>query len=78
MRVRLYLIAISLIMAQPSFAQDAGPARKPVAAAAGEEASAPSMELLEFLGEWEADDGEWIDPTDPDVMLLLGREYSDE
>ena len=23
-----------------------------------------SMEFLEFLGEWEAGDGEWVDPTD--------------
>jgi len=22
----------------------------------------PSLELLEFLGEWETDDGEWVDP----------------
>jgi hypothetical protein len=27
-----------------------------------QEDSAPSMELLEFLGEWETDDGEWLDP----------------
>ena len=23
----------------------------------------PSLELLEFLGEWQTDDGEWIDPA---------------
>ena len=23
-----------------------------------------SMEFLEFLGEWEAGDGEWVDPTE--------------
>ena len=23
----------------------------------------PSLELLEFLGEWETEQGEWIDPT---------------
>jgi hypothetical protein len=23
---------------------------------------APSMELLEFLGDWETKDGEWLDP----------------
>jgi hypothetical protein len=22
----------------------------------------PSMEFLEFLGEWETEDGEWVDP----------------
>jgi len=25
---------------------------------------APSLELLEFLGEWETGDGEWLDPED--------------
>ena len=24
----------------------------------------PSMEFLEFLGEWENDRGEWVDPLD--------------
>lgn len=24
----------------------------------------PSMEFLEFLGEWEAGDGEWVDPAE--------------
>lgn len=27
-------------------------------------ADAPSLELLEFLGDWQADDGEWQDPLD--------------
>jgi len=26
------------------------------------EAEAPSMELLEFMGEWEGSDGQWQDP----------------
>ena len=30
----------------------------------------PSMrELLEFLGQWETDDGNWIDPTDIDWLI---------
>jgi hypothetical protein len=24
----------------------------------------PSMEFLEFLGEWETEEGEWIDPVE--------------
>lgn len=28
---------------------------------------APSEELLEFLGEWAAEDGEWTDPLDFDA-----------
>lgn len=27
-------------------------------------ADAPSLELLEFLGDWESADGEWQDPLD--------------
>ena len=27
-------------------------------------ADAPSLELLEFLGDWESSDGEWQDPLD--------------
>lgn len=26
--------------------------------------SSPTMEFLEFLGEWETDEGDWIDPED--------------
>ena len=30
----------------------------------------PSLrELLEFLGQWETDDGNWIDPTDLDWLI---------
>ncbi len=28
----------------------------------------PSLELLEFLGEFETEDGEWIDPEEPEDM----------
>jgi hypothetical protein len=38
----------------------------------------PSIELLEFLGEWETEDGDWIDPMLLDEMLSPEREYSDE
>ena len=29
----------------------------------------PSMELLEFLGDWETKDGSWVDPMQLDEML---------
>lgn len=28
-----------------------------------EPALEPDLELLEFLGSWETDDGEWVDPS---------------
>jgi hypothetical protein len=33
-----------------------------IAAAHAENDASPSMEFLEFLGEFQTDDGEWIDP----------------
>ena len=38
-----------------------------------------SLEFLEFLGEWETDEGEWIDPEQlkTDIFEELKREISD-
>ena len=42
----------------------------------------PTLELLEFLGEWEMDNGEWVDPEkfeDEDfTKLLLLTDEEDE
>jgi len=35
----------------------------PVQAEEPEGEAPPTLELLEFLAEWETDDGEWIDPA---------------
>ena len=40
--------------------------------ASAEDEQQPSLELLEFLGEWETEDGVWIDP-----LSLLETEESD-
>lgn len=53
---RLLVVALWLLLGSMPAAGDADPA-----AAIAEEP--PSMALLEFLGEWETQDGEWIDPT---------------
>ena len=42
------------------------------------DSGAPSMELLEFLGSWETDDGEWVDPDLLEDTLLPDQESSDE
>ena len=37
-------------------------------------AEMPALDLLEFLGQWETDDGEWIAPAeleDPELLELL-------
>ena len=35
-----------------------------------QEQEKPSLELLEFLGEWETDSGKWIDPSAMDQIAL--------
>ena len=39
-------------------------AGEPDAAEQREDADGPPLELLEFLGEWENRDGEWMDPLE--------------
>lgn len=46
-----------------------------------EEIEMPSLELLEFLGDWETDDGVWIDPEEMEQIALTTqeqKEYEDE
>ncbi len=38
----------------------------------------PSLEFLEFLGEWETEDGRWIDPEELDQMSLPDTEKKNE
>lgn len=40
--------------------------------------SASFQELLEFVGQWQTDDGGWIDPTDLDWLLMPEQETGDE
>ncbi len=37
----------------------------------------PSIELLEFLGEWEIKDMEWVDSTVPERMMESDNEGGD-
>lgn len=41
------------------------------------ETGAPSMELLEFLGEWETKDGSWMDPLQIEDMVETGWNVKD-
>jgi hypothetical protein len=50
-----------------------------VAAAADEDSTdMPSMELLEFLGEFQTEDGEWIDPMELSDMEQSEKQRNDE
>ena len=37
----------------------------------------PSIELLEFLGDWETANGEWIDPGELEQMSLPEHEQTE-
>jgi len=41
-----------------------------------DEIEMPGIEFLEFLGEWETDDGEWLDPEllDEDAFSYVNEE----
>jgi hypothetical protein len=41
------------------------------------EQESPTLDFLEFLGEWEAEDGEWIAPEDLENMPLNENENDD-
>ena len=43
-----------------------------------EDAEMPSLELLEFLGDWETDDGEWIDPGALERIAIADQEQENE
>ncbi len=38
----------------------------------------PSLELLEFLGDWEIENGQWIDPQDMDQIPLPDQDQENE
>ncbi len=78
MPVRFLFLAILILAASPAVAQSQDLQPNQVAVDSDGDTSMPSMELLEFLGEFETEDGEWIDPVLLEEMPLPDREYSDE
>lgn len=47
-------------------------------AAVAEEAQAPPLELLEYLGEWGDAEGQWLDPEILQLVSLGGGEQANE
>ena len=74
-KIGLLMILIVILPAAPVWCDDPTPVNTELA---DEDTDAPSMELLEFLGSWETDDGEWVDPALLDDTLLPDQESSDE
>ncbi|NDY42903.1 hypothetical protein G3N55_08625 [Dissulfurirhabdus thermomarina] len=64
MQARAFLALLCLLAA------GWGPRAAARAAGSGGEGEAPPVELLEFLGEWETDDGQWVAPEDVERMDL--------
>ena len=57
------------LLSAPVFAQEPDKAREK-----SEESEMPSLEFLEFLGDWETEDGEWIDPEELEQIALSDQE----
>jgi len=47
-------------------------------AVCGQEEDPPSLELLEFLADWETSQGSWIDPTELDQWTVPEKEKKNE
>ncbi len=41
------------------------------------EDDAATLEFLEFLGEWETEDGEWVDPEELDQIETIDQEQEE-
>lgn len=61
------------LLNSPVFAQEPEQARKK-----SEDAEMPSLEFLEFLGDWETEDGEWIDPEEMEQIALTDQEQQED
>lgn len=63
------------LLNSPAWAQESGQVRQ---AMPPEEAERPSLEFLEFLGDWETDDGEWIDPEELEQIVIADQDQKNE
>jgi hypothetical protein len=73
-KARLWITVLLLgLLNAPALAQEPEPIRENT-----EETETPSLELLEFLGDWEMDDGEWIDPEELEQIALTDQEQEVE
>ncbi len=66
MRVNHLIILVSLVFSMSTFAEE----------------ETPSIDLLEFLGDWETQGGQWIDPTQfveiPELTQIESQEKVNE
>ena len=70
MRVNTLAIVVTMVLLSISHAAADNQKAAPADSARHQKTGDPSFkEMLEFLGQWETDDGNWIDPTDTDWLL---------
>ncbi len=75
-KARLWSTVLLLgLLNSPALAQEPGQVRE---SASKENTEMPSLELLEFLGDWETDDGEWIDPEELEQIAIADQEQEVE
>ena len=73
-KARLWSAVLLLgLLSTPALAQEPGQVREE-----SENTEMPSLEFLEFLGDWETDDGEWIDPEELEQIVLTDQEQENE
>ncbi len=80
MQVRFYFVGtifMLTILSAPGLAQqkEAEQTNTPIEETGRE---IPTLEFLEFLGEWETEDGRWIDPEELDEMPLPDTKKKNE
>jgi len=70
MPVRLWFIEMVFVLTVSASIGQAQPPDPGKATKRQPEQEIPTLEFLEFLGEWETEDGQWIDPEALEQMSL--------
>ena len=69
-----HMIILCGLLSSPAMAQETA-IGKTGGPPAEVDTETPSMELLEFLGDWETTDGDWIDPEEMEQIELQEPEH---
>jgi hypothetical protein len=72
--VLIGVLCLWLLMVAPIMAQDPNDKEKPEAS----DEEIPSLLFLEFLVEFETEDGEWTDPQELEKMALVDSEKNED
>lgn len=71
MRVERWVLPLWLLLTSAAWAAETpSPAATDPPAIEADRGAGPDEALLEFLGAWETDDGQWIDPAELETLDL--------